>query len=221
MKKYITTSLILLSVISVLATTAHRQIQNAQQQTQNPQQQRRSLTPDELDAAKAERFNRFVALLATVGITVDKSYLHDTERDAKHKVMYVKWEAYKDAPEIIKDKNKYAVSNKFTVKETKVYNGGLRRPREFEISNDLLFIAAVDEKSRLVWWTEEGDPRILYTDTPNPDGTYSGGPVTISAPDLPLDVPDEPRIKEVRIYEFSKVNGNDALTSIGSIPVNQ
>lgn len=220
MKKYIISSFILLSVISVLATATHKQIQNSQQQIQNPQQ-RRKLTPDEIDNAKAERFNRFVALLATVGITVDKSYLHDTERDTKNKGIYIKWEAYKDAPEIIKDKNKYTVSNRFTVKETKTHNGGLPRFREFEINNDLIFIAAVDEKSRLVWWTEEHDPRILYADGPNPDGSLGGGPMTISAPDFLLHIPDEPRIKEVRVYEFSKVNGNNALILINSLPVNQ
>lgn len=215
MKKYIFIPLVVLSASTGLAVTFYRQ------QDQNPQASRRPVPHAVIEAKREARFNKFVALLGTVGITVDKSYLHDAHTDKSHKAFDIKWEAYSGAPQIIEgDKHQYPTSNKFTVKEVKTIEGGVYSPREPDFDSDELFIAAVDNQSRLVWWTKQHDTRVMFLDGQNPDGTMTGGRVSVGSPSLFLEIPEDSRIKEIRVYEFTKTSGELALNLINSISVN-
>ena len=79
--------------------------------------------------------------------------------------------------------------------------GPLPRRRALNLAPDRILIVGVDRQSRLRSWLVIPDPRVIRAEGPGPDGRLTGTVVQRDNLDFFVDVPDDPSIRELRIYE--------------------
>ena len=83
----------------------------------------------------------------------------------------------------------------------KTVPGPLPRRRGLNLAPDRILIVVVDSQSRLRSWSVIPDPRLIRAESPGPDGALKGTVVLRERPQFFINVPDDPSIRELRIYE--------------------
>lgn len=96
--------------------------------------------------------------------------------------------------------------------------GGLPRRRSLELADTEILVIAVDESSRLLWWHVTTDPRLLRAERITASGEISGGVSYLPQVDFSIAYPDDPAIKELRIYH-PVWTGTDRLISLAVLSV--
>ena len=79
--------------------------------------------------------------------------------------------------------------------------GPLPRRRGLNLAPDRILIVVVDSQSRLRSWSVIPDPHLIRAESPGPDGVLKGTVVLRERPQFFINVPDDPSIRELRIYE--------------------
>ena len=79
--------------------------------------------------------------------------------------------------------------------------GPLPRPRVLNLALDRVLIVGVDSELRLRSWVVIPDPRLIRAESPGPDGVLKGKIVLLENPEFFVNIPDDPSIKQLRIYE--------------------
>jgi hypothetical protein len=154
-------------------------------------------TPEQITLEK------LTSLLAPVGVSVNKSILEGGGVIQSHHDMQVKWEAYENAPEAVQpDDQSFPADKKLTVVGKRKREGKVPQPNGVSVNDMLLLVAAVNEKAELVWWTQIDDTRVLFAESWDDKGKMSGQRLHASRPILFLKFPDDPRIREIRLYQF-------------------
>lgn len=92
--------------------------------------------------------------------------------------------------------------------------GGLPRRRSLELADTEILVIAVDENSRLMWWHVMTDPRLLRAESVNASGEISGGVSYLPEVEFSIAYPDDPAIKELRIYHPEWTGAEFHLTSL-------
>jgi len=106
-----------------------------------------------------------------------------------------------------------------TVKQSSRGAGGLPRRRSLELAETEVLIVGVDKNARLLWWHAMTDPRLLRAETVKASGEISGRVSYLSQVDFSIAYPDDPAIKELRLYH-PEWNGKEfRLTSLGVLTV--
>lgn len=75
------------------------------------------------------------------------------------------------------------------------------RRRALELSPDLLVVASLDAQGRLRDWTLLRDPRTVRAEFPANNGQLTGARLDVANPYCLVDIPDDPAIAEIRIYQ--------------------
>ena len=78
--------------------------------------------------------------------------------------------------------------------------GTLPRDRSLELSTNQILAIAVDEKGNLRWWKLLLDPRLVRAEVPVTSGEMRGEEYYLANVDFIIDYPDDPGIRELRLY---------------------
>jgi hypothetical protein len=183
---------------------------------------RERLNPENINKSSDQiTLERLTALLAPVGVTVNKDNLVNDPKAESHKMMHVTWGAYESAPQLVRpgDPSFHASHTLISVGEKKAI-GAATQPRGVDLSGELLFVAAISNGQELIWWTQIDDPRIVRAESADSEGRLSGQLHHASNPTFSINFPDDARIKELRFYMFRSSGTGTTLELINTIPVN-
>ncbi len=97
--------------------------------------------------------------------------------------------------------------------------GPMPRRRALNLAPDRILIVGVDSQSKLRSWLVIPDPRVIRAEGPGPDGRLTGTVVQRDNLDFFVDVPDDPNISELRIYEPQWNGQAFDLVLIGAVTI--
>ncbi len=106
-----------------------------------------------------------------------------------------------------------------TIKQSVRGLGSLPRRRSLELADTEILVIAVDENSTLLWWHVMTDPRLLRAESITASGEISGGVSFLPQVDFSIAYPDDPAIKELRIYHPEWTGAEFRLTSLAVLSV--
>jgi hypothetical protein len=198
------------AILAVSMTAAARYFARGQSQGGLPQSPVQSSEP----SRQALITNQLRDLLTPVGVEVASGFQAPENLAGRQVGMH--WEtsdASKSAP------SAEQAAGRFTVSNSRVSAGSLPRRRSVELAETEVFVVAVDESARLVWWHVMTDPRLLRSETVTETGEVSGRVLYQSKVDFSITFPDEQSIKELRLYHPQWTGDRFRLTSIGVISV--
>lgn len=180
---------------------------------------RQKLLPETINKTSDEiLFERLQSLLSSVNLAVSKGALKNYEKSSSHRIIELAWEAYPGAPRKFKaHEEQYEKGTKLTLSQDTKLPNGVMQDVGLQVADNLLFVAAVDDQAQLRWYTQVEDPRISREEWVKPDGEYAGDEFRIANPKLTLTIPDDPEIKEFRLYEFKMDGGVAGLQLINSL----
>ena len=95
----------------------------------------------------------------------------------------------------------------------------LPRLRAVELSTNQVFVAAIDNRGLLRWWTLMADPRIVRAERPDANGLLSGEVLFDPQAEIVLTLPADAEIAEVRLYKPLWDGARFALQSVGVVAV--
>ena len=91
------------------------------------------------------------------------------------------------------------------------------RDRNPELAADRIVVVSVDAVGREVDWRIVADPRIIRAEFPDEQGRLSGRTLRYSEASLLIDIPDDPAIVSLRVYEPRPADGEFLLQLIASV----
>jgi hypothetical protein len=105
------------------------------------------------------------------------------------------------------------------VVESKQGSGPATYLRSLELSQSLVFVAAVSEQGELKWWTTQPDPRIVRAETSNERGELSGKTLYKTSAEILVSYPADRTITSIRFYSPRWIDGGYELDPIGEVAV--
>ncbi|MBM4277118.1 MAG: hypothetical protein FJ041_05830 [Candidatus Cloacimonetes bacterium] len=131
----------------------------------------------------------------------------------------VKWNAYIAAPAPQVEIGKEQPSNIFTLLERRSAPGLLPRQRNPELSSDQIVVIALDTQGKEIDWQIIPDPRILRAEFPGPTGELRGEVLHHAETELLITLPNDPSVKELRLYHPHWTGTAFILDLLGTIPL--
>lgn len=95
--------------------------------------------------------------------------------------------------------------------------GALQYERDPQLSTDSLVVISADAAGRELDWRLVRDPRLVRGETADAAGRISGQPFRRVEADLLVDIPDNPAIVAVRIYEVQWVEREFVLSLVTTV----
>ena len=97
--------------------------------------------------------------------------------------------------------------------------GGVPRERSLELSPEHVFVATVDAKSRLRWWSVMPDPRVLRSEGPKAEGDDELTGLRLFRPEAEffVNLPDDAEAAELRFYHPLAEGGEFRLQLLGAV----
>jgi hypothetical protein len=158
--------------------------------------------------------NQLRDLLTPVGVAVSPGFQTSEEQNVREAT--IAWETSPASKTAVSTEQ---ADGKFTVSNVQVRRASLPRRRAVELAETEIFVAAVDETNRLVWWHIMGDPRVLRSEAVAASGEVSGRILYLPNVDFSISFPDDPAIKEVRLYHPQWNGERFQLIQIGLVTV--
>ena len=98
-------------------------------------------------------------------------------------------------------------------------SGSFPRLRSLELSEDKLFVAALDASGVLRGWSLIPDPRFVRSEGPGPDGVLTGEIVPVARAEFLVLIPDDGTVAEVRLLQPHRSEGTFTLELVATFPV--
>jgi len=203
-------TLIAVVIMAVSITAAARYLGRGPNQEPQPA---KSSQPDEA-SQQSLITNKLAFLLTTAGVEVVAG-LQARETGAFRQVQ-IHWETPGPAKSA---GNAQTGTETLTIKQSALRTGSLPRRRSLELADTEILVIAVDENSRLLWWHVMTDPRLLRAESIAANGEISGGVSYLPQVDFSIAYPDDPAIKELRIYHPEWTGAEFRLTSLAVLSV--
>jgi hypothetical protein len=162
---------------------------------------RQIIQPALTEKANQERVrNSVVSLLSRSGIKLGSSLaLADAQT---HRELRIHWQSFGKAespsPALLNEQQ-LASGSGLTRKTSTVRTGALPRERSFELSTDHIFVVGVDEHDAVRWWRLIADPRLVRAEVGRTTEMQSQN-YYLSNADLVVECPDDPVLKQLRLY---------------------
>lgn len=180
--------------------------------------------PKRVSSREAILLQRLRTLLEPVGISVDKSMLIDIKGVKESNELVIKWDAYpEESGDMVpadKVKNRPVGKGMRLEKVTK-RKDSLEERFALNFTDEHLFIAAVDDQSRLVWWTVKYDPRIVRGHTLGPNGEMAGVLYYRTRTGIVISPPAAKEISEIRIFQPKWTGTQFILEQLSTVSVSQ
>jgi len=142
--------------------------------------------------------NKVATLLSRDGIRLGQAL---SAADAQtHRQLRIHWRSFSktDSSPLIKTEQLVSGAN-LTRTASSVRDGALPRERSFELAPDRLFVTGVDDTDAVRWWRLIVDPRLVRAEvgssTEMQSEVYYRGDA-----ELVLECPDDPVLKQLRLY---------------------
>jgi hypothetical protein len=158
--------------------------------------------------------NQLGSLLTPAGVQVVAGF--QAEETETFRQLRVHWET---PPPGKSTGNAQPGTETLTIKQSARGIGSLPRRRFLELADSEILIIAVDENSRLLWWHVMTDPRLLRAESITASGEISGGVSYLPQVEFSIAYPDDPAIKELRIYHPEWTGAEFRLTSLAVLSV--
>ena len=107
----------------------------------------------------------------------------------------------------------------FTVTARQHSAEAMPRQRSPELSEDQIFIAAVDAQGRQRSWALIPDPSILRAEGPGPTGELSGQVLSRATAEFVVTLPADPAVSELRFYRPRWTGEGFTLDLLGMVPL--
>src|SRR6266480_118630 len=162
--------------------------------------------------------NKLAELLSGAGVHVGKAVpIRDGDT---YKELRVRWQSSGTSAQTgSANLLQIPTSGVLTPLASKNKNGALPRERSFELSTNQILIIGVDRNAELRWWRLLLDPRLVRSETPAPTGEISGEEYYLRSIDFIINYPDDPEIRELRVYHPLWTGKNFQLELISTLAV--
>jgi len=131
----------------------------------------------------------------------------------------IRWDAYIGAPTPQVARGTEQPSNLFTLLERRRVPGSPPRQRNPELSSDQIVVVAVDAQGQEIDYHLIPDPRVLRAEHPGPTGELSGEVLHHAETELLIALPDDPAIRELRLYHPRWTGTAFVLDLLGRVPL--
>ena len=174
--------------------------------------------PAVMEKANQERVRNTVAsLLSRSGIKLGSSL--SPANAQTHRELRIHWQslgkAESPSPALLKEQQ-LASESGLTRTASTVRTGALPRERSFELSTDHIFVVGVDEHDAVRWWRLIADPRLVRAEVGRTTEMQSQN-YYLSNADLVVECPDDPVLKQLRLYRPIWNGQEFQLEIIGSV----
>jgi hypothetical protein len=95
--------------------------------------------------------------------------------------------------------------------------GAFPRLRSLELTEEKIFVAALDASGALRGWSLIPDPRFVRFEEPGPDGVLTGRIVAVEHPEFLAQVPDDGTVVEIRLFEPRRSGETFTLVPVAAI----
>ena len=201
--------LVMLVVVLVLAVGINAVV------TKNPKspQKANTINSPERDREAGIR-EKLASLLSSEGVRVDAPL---TTESHAYRELRVRWQSSTSAGsnELLKQSG----PGNITLFAAARKEGILPRDRSLELSPNQILMIAVDGKSALRWWKLMLDPRLIRSETTASTGELKGEDHYLAAVDFIINYPDDPEIKEVRLYHPRWTGKDFQLELLSTLPI--
>jgi len=187
--------LLIVIALAVVINAYVAQIPNSPATNKNSISQAHSAEPDKDIRIR----NKLAELLSGAGVHVGKA-LPVPDNDT-YKELRVHWQS-SGVPTQTSSANllRSSTSGVLTALTSKNKNGALPRDRSFELSTNQILVVGLDRNAELRWWRLLLDPRLVRSETPAATGELSGEEYYLTNVDFVINYPDDPEIRELRLY---------------------
>jgi hypothetical protein len=161
--------------------------------------QRPSVQKNGRENAQREQLKK---LMSRVGVDVPEGGFSRAQPQA-YRELKIRWNAPTKSTNAIKpalNPQEQTEDPSASIVEDKRRSGALPRNRSLELSPTQIFIAAVDAKNKLRWWSIVPDPRIVRSETQTATGELRAEDYYVSNVTLVVAFPDDPEIVNLRFY---------------------
>lgn len=131
----------------------------------------------------------------------------------------IRWDTHARAPAPGVAPDAAAAADVFTLLQQRRQSGSLPRHRNPELSAGQIVVVAVNSRGERVDAQVVPDPRVLRAEGAGPGGMISGETLYHPSTELLLTLPDDPAIRELRIYHPRWVGSAFVLDLLGTIPL--
>ena len=178
-------------------------------------QEAQSSKPAPVDEASRQALitDKLASLLKPAGVQVVAGF--EAQETETFRQLRVHWET----PPPGKSGNAQPGTETLTIKQSTRGPGSLPRRRSLELADTEILVIAVDENSRLLWWHVMTDPRLLRAESITASGEISGGVSYLPQVDFSIAYPDDPAIKELRVYHPEWTGAEFRLISLAVLSV--
>jgi len=133
----------------------------------------------------------------------------------------IEWRSYRDAPELVDyNSTNFERINELTLIDNIARQGTMQAYGIAAMTNDQILVAGVNAQSELVWWTRIRDPRVVRAESADSEGHMQGKIYHRSRVEIHIDVPDNPDIKNLKLYVPQPVGGQVTLVQLYALPLN-
>jgi hypothetical protein len=141
--------------------------------------------------------NSLASLLTSVGVRVEATL--PTISRPTYRALHVRWDSAAAGGQnnLVKQPSHGAL----TLLSADRRQGSLPRERSLDLSTNQLLAIGIDEKQSLRWWKPILDPRLVRAEVPNDKGELGGEELYLANVEFWISIPDDPSIKEVRLYQ--------------------
>ncbi len=214
MRKWLACLLILLA--ASLATLAFAQMRGGAKRREAASASEALRMKREASAAGGERLRR---LLSAVGVGVDEAAL--ARPGDAFRGLRISWKtpSLKGSTASALRAEQLSLAVASSVASERRGAGGVRRERSLELTPEHVFVATVDAKSRLRWWSVIPDPRVLRSEGPKAEGDDELTGVRLFRPEAEflVDVPEDAEAAELRFYHPLPEGGEFRLQLLGAV----
>ena len=140
--------------------------------------------------------------MSRVGVDVPEIGFRDTQPQ-RYRELKIRWNdptKSTNPPKPALSPQEQTEAPSASIVEDKRRSGALPRNRSLELSETQIFIAAVDARNKLRWWSIVPDPRIVRSETQTATGELRGQDYYVSNVTLVVAFPDDPEIANLRFY---------------------
>ena len=180
-----------LLVLLVVVTTYLAQSKDAPQNQNTPVVLKEKSNEDRVR-------NQVASLLSRDGIRLGQALSAADAQTHRQLRVHLRSFSKTDSSSLIKT-DQLASAATLTRTASTVRDGALPRERSFELAPDRLFVAGVDETDAVRWWRLVVDPRLVRAEVGSSTDMQSEVYYRGDA-ELVLECPDDPVLKQLRLY---------------------
>lgn len=159
--------------------------------------------------------NSLALLLTNSGVRVELSLPENSGQT--YKALQVRWQS--NAVAGPNNLLKQPSLGSFAILAADKKAGALPRERSLDLSPNQLLAIGVDSKGNLRSWKLMLDPRLVRAETPNANGELKGEELYLADVEFWIAVPDDPSLKEVRLYQPHWTGKDFQLELVGTLTV--